>query len=277
VCCVCVWVLGCWRGCVWVKVQICIWPNWCHCYSLSLAPVNPDWFYRLTRVVPDKIQADHKMVGCVCVCVYVCVLVTGFKQPLQTNDFITLYMLPFISLHFLCTHFWHLVHCIELLSTPLPQTPCDHLAAAFCITFCHSPLIITLVLFIFTLMPLFSTLSFHSLSLLIRSSVSAITTKSSAYSCHGNATLNSLDSLLYKLFRNSLKHSRLFGLSTYRRSKIKKYDRVYNRWPFHIRISINAVANWSFPHPQLKKAWDIACEKLAPVFFQSLFLFAYLE
>jgi len=23
--------------CVWVKVQICIWP--------SLAPVNPDWFY----------------------------------------------------------------------------------------------------------------------------------------------------------------------------------------------------------------------------------------
>jgi len=31
--------------CVWVKVQICIWPSWCHCHSLSLAPVNPDWFY----------------------------------------------------------------------------------------------------------------------------------------------------------------------------------------------------------------------------------------
>jgi len=30
--------------CVWVKVQICIWPS-CHCHSLSLAPVNPDWFY----------------------------------------------------------------------------------------------------------------------------------------------------------------------------------------------------------------------------------------
>ena len=27
------------------KVQICIWPIWCHCHSLSLAPVNPDWFY----------------------------------------------------------------------------------------------------------------------------------------------------------------------------------------------------------------------------------------
>jgi len=44
---------------------------------------------------------------------------------------------------------------------------------------------------------LFSTKSFHSLSLLIRSSsVSAITTRSSAYSnsqSHGKATLNSLD------------------------------------------------------------------------------------
>jgi len=42
------WVVGCWRGyvlCVWVKVQICIWPSWCHCHSLTLAPVNPDWFY----------------------------------------------------------------------------------------------------------------------------------------------------------------------------------------------------------------------------------------
>jgi len=32
------------------------------------------------------------------------VLVTGFKQPLQINDFITLYMLPFIPLLFLYTH-----------------------------------------------------------------------------------------------------------------------------------------------------------------------------
>jgi len=28
---------------------------------------------------------------------------------------VTLYMLPFIPLHFLCIHFWQLVHCIELL------------------------------------------------------------------------------------------------------------------------------------------------------------------
>jgi len=30
---------------VWGEVQICIWPSWCHCHSLSLAAVNPDWFY----------------------------------------------------------------------------------------------------------------------------------------------------------------------------------------------------------------------------------------
>ena len=27
------------------ELQICIWPSRCHCHSLSLAPVNPDWFY----------------------------------------------------------------------------------------------------------------------------------------------------------------------------------------------------------------------------------------
>jgi len=27
---------------VWGKMQICIWLSWCHCHSLSLAPVNPD-------------------------------------------------------------------------------------------------------------------------------------------------------------------------------------------------------------------------------------------
>ena len=38
-------------------------------------------------------------------------------QLLWTDVLITLYMLPFIPLHFLCTHFWQLVHCIELLPT----------------------------------------------------------------------------------------------------------------------------------------------------------------
>jgi len=35
------WVVGCWQ-------------SWCHCHSLSLAPVNPDWFYLpgFTSLVP---------------------------------------------------------------------------------------------------------------------------------------------------------------------------------------------------------------------------------
>ena len=61
---------------VWSKVQTYIWPSWCHCHSLSLASVKsrlvlPFW-YRLTRVVPDK----GPLKGCVCVCVCVCVSCT---------------------------------------------------------------------------------------------------------------------------------------------------------------------------------------------------------
>ena len=62
--------VGSWLS-VWSKVQTCIWPSWCHCYSLSLASVKsrlvlPIW-YRLTRVVPEKGPLN----GCVCVCVCV--------------------------------------------------------------------------------------------------------------------------------------------------------------------------------------------------------------
>ena len=43
-------------------------PSWCHCHSLSLAPVKsrlvlPIW-YRLTRVVPDKGPLNGCLVGC---------------------------------------------------------------------------------------------------------------------------------------------------------------------------------------------------------------------
>jgi len=30
--------------CLWWGADF-IWPSWCHCYSLSVAPVNLDWFY----------------------------------------------------------------------------------------------------------------------------------------------------------------------------------------------------------------------------------------
>jgi len=43
---------------VWSEVQTCIWLSWCHCHSLSLAPVKsrlvlPFW-YRLTQVVLER-------------------------------------------------------------------------------------------------------------------------------------------------------------------------------------------------------------------------------
>jgi len=56
---------------VWSEVQTCIWPIGFHCHSLSLASVKsrlilPFW-YRLTRVVPDKGPLNGGV--CVCVCV----------------------------------------------------------------------------------------------------------------------------------------------------------------------------------------------------------------
>ena len=52
---------------VWSEVQTCIWTSWCHCHSLSLAPVKsrlvlPFW-YRLTQVVLEK----RPLNGCVVV------------------------------------------------------------------------------------------------------------------------------------------------------------------------------------------------------------------
>jgi len=54
------------------------------------------------------------------------VLVTGFKQRLQINDFITwghatLYTSYPLYNHVMCTHFWQLLHCIESLPTSLPS------------------------------------------------------------------------------------------------------------------------------------------------------------
>ena len=54
---------------VWSEVQTCIWPSGFHCHSLSLASVKSRlvllFWYRLTRVVPDKGSLN----GCACVCV----------------------------------------------------------------------------------------------------------------------------------------------------------------------------------------------------------------
>ena len=59
---------------VWSEVQTCIWPSWCHCHALSLAPVKsilvlPFW-YRLTQVVQEK----RPLNGCCCVVCSSCAL-----------------------------------------------------------------------------------------------------------------------------------------------------------------------------------------------------------
>ena len=73
---------------VWSEMQTCIWPSWCHCHSLSLASVSsrlslPFW-YRLTRVVPDKGPLN----GCVCVCVCACKMWfwQNWKQPIGAKQ-----------------------------------------------------------------------------------------------------------------------------------------------------------------------------------------------
>ena len=121
---------------------------------------------------------------------------------------------------------------IELLPSPLPQTPHGHLAA-FCITFCCSQLVTILVLFVFTLMPLFSTLSFHSLSRLIRSSsASAITTNS-----YGKATLNSLDKASMTITNSNGLNAEPWCILTFTSKQksslinVQYHDGSSRRWP----------------------------------------------
>ena len=39
---------------VWSKMQICIWPSWCHCHLLSLASVNTIGYTFLVLAHPDS-------------------------------------------------------------------------------------------------------------------------------------------------------------------------------------------------------------------------------
>jgi len=62
---------------VWIEVQTCIWPSWCHCRSLSLASVKsrlvlPFW-YRLTAGGRGQ-RAVKRVCVCVCVCVRACIV-----------------------------------------------------------------------------------------------------------------------------------------------------------------------------------------------------------
>jgi len=79
------WVVGFWGGCLsGARCRLALWPSWCHCLSLSLASVKsrlvlPFW-YRLTRLVPDKGPLN----GCVCACV--CCVVANSKKERSADE-----------------------------------------------------------------------------------------------------------------------------------------------------------------------------------------------
>jgi len=75
---------------VWSEVQTCIWPSRFHCHSLSLAPekstlVLPFW-YRLTRVVPDKGPINGCVYVLLDVAVYNCLVLFKIKNPSSKSN-----------------------------------------------------------------------------------------------------------------------------------------------------------------------------------------------
>jgi len=78
-CCVLAWLS------VWSEVQICIWPSWCHCHSLSLAPAKSRFGF--TFLVPadpgsPRQRAVKRLCVCVCGWVRACVIsAEGYHDP----------------------------------------------------------------------------------------------------------------------------------------------------------------------------------------------------
>ena len=94
-------------------MQICIRPSWCHCHSLSLAPVksrlvSPFW-YRLTQVVLEK----RPLNGCSSSCIYY--FITYFYAAMSA---------VVVWSGSRCSWFYH--------SRPLPSDICRKHAFAHC-------------------------------------------------------------------------------------------------------------------------------------------------
>jgi len=54
---------------VWSDVKICIWPSWCHCHSLSLAPIKSRLVF--TFLVPAHLgRPRQRAIKRVCLCVW---------------------------------------------------------------------------------------------------------------------------------------------------------------------------------------------------------------
>jgi len=128
----------CWLGggilawlSVWGKVQICTWPSWCHCHSLALAPVNPDWFYlpSFTFRVPAHPGSPGQNPGGRETVVVVVVVnphwhrnAKEYSQRSASNGAFTL----FISPHLVWPHLkWHLFIWTECIVTDRSHSKLD--------------------------------------------------------------------------------------------------------------------------------------------------------
>jgi len=71
---------------VWSKVQTCIWPSWCHCYSLSLASVKSRLVLPFCFLVPAHLGSPGKRAikqVCVCVCQTLFSTLSQHRQNMQ--------------------------------------------------------------------------------------------------------------------------------------------------------------------------------------------------
>ena len=81
---------------IWDEMQTCIWPSRCHCHSLSLAPVNPDWFQPSWFCLSGTCSPgwsrtySRRAVKWLCVCVCVCVVLIGLRATWPTTNRFTL-------------------------------------------------------------------------------------------------------------------------------------------------------------------------------------------
>jgi len=85
---------------VWLEVQICIWPSWCHCHPMSLASVKS----RSVLVTAHPGNPEHSPEGhkrmYVCVCECVCLNISNhtlhmFSLYLNCSIFATISNLAF--------------------------------------------------------------------------------------------------------------------------------------------------------------------------------------
>jgi len=104
---------------VWDEVQICIWPNWCHCHSyFSKIQIG---FIFLVQAHPGnsrKSPEGRKMDVCVCVCVRVRVCVRALYCLLYESASLIWLSLSYVELetHSHCTRGLQLqISCICLL------------------------------------------------------------------------------------------------------------------------------------------------------------------